>query len=334
MIGYVRNPEVLKTAIREHTISDYLLSVPIFDLAKGVSTSIIRGLTSVLVEPIQPLHIDEVGNRQRWSIEKHDLEYWRGYGSSRTPKSPLGWMHPRSVTVLQEGYSLSMRDIQEMWLKALGHIDADRIVRRYSFNLDQVSMDSENIHPGMVVEFVDTKSETSYVGRVYGTGADPQDGKPLIYLEPFTPVPAFFAPKAISPWVLNDSMIADKTWVLGPGTVAAMKRKRIKLPKGKYDPKDDREQSKKPYFLDQPIPISRVTELCEKYFPGQPICSWQSMVLLVLPLHPAAYKEAVQGPKRPKEHPGGMFRPYPDDVNPTEIEAEIDYFTQEMEFEE
>jgi hypothetical protein len=325
MVEYKRDPEGLKQAVREHSIHDYPLTVPIFGQAKGIGTSSIRGLTSVLVEPIKPLPFSEVATLSMWDAAKHDLEYWLDYGKRRYPQNPLGWMHPHSVAMLEDGYPISMQDVKRAWLKVLGHIDSNDIIRRYSFNLDEVSTESDFLYPGMIVDFYDKKSQTSVTGRVYGKDRDPQDGTEIVYLETFAPVPALLAPKAISPWMLNNTMISDKTWALGYGTVMAMKKKRVKIPKGMYDPKDE---GKRVYYLDQPIPIRQVQEFCEKYYPGEQACSWQSMVFMLLPLHPWPDKAAK------KRHEGGSFHPYPDDVSPTEVEAEIDYFTEGMEFEE
>jgi len=90
-----------------------------------------------------------------------------------------------------------------------------------------------------------------------------------------------------------------------------------------FDPKDLGERV---YFLDQPMPLSRVQQFCEKHFPDKPQCVWQSMVFMVLPIHPKAHPKGVYN--------GGSFQPYPDDLKITEIEAQIDYFSEGMEFEE
>jgi hypothetical protein len=111
--------------------------------------------------------------------------------------------------------------------------------------------------------------------------------------------------------------------VIGYGTLEAMKRKKFPVPSGTFDPKDP---EKRIYFLDQPIPVSEIRDFCQKHFPDEPKCVWQSITYMVIPIHPA------EDPH--KRHGGGVFRPYPDDIRRTDIEAQIDYFGEGMEFEE
>jgi len=97
----------------------------------------------------------------------------------------------------------------------------------------------------------------------------------------------------------------------------------LRFPPGMFDPKDP---EKRVWFLDQPIPLSVIDNFCKQYYPQHPECVWQSMVLIVLPIHPA---QDTKG-----RHAGGVFKPYPDDTLRTEIEAQIDYYGEGMEFED
>lgn len=324
MVEYRRDTENLKRAIREHTVHGYPLMVPDFGDAKAISTTTIRGLTSIHYEFDQPMPLKDYALKKNWAHIKLDREGWNRYAlQHRMPHAdtaPLRWMHPKSQAVIEEGYKLSMQDVQRTWLQELGHLTGDNITK-FSSDLNSVFMPpNQSIEPGMIVTFHDNASRRDFPGRVIAYGIDPRDNTPVIYLESFEPIPALLAPKAISPWLLEPSFSPDRTWALGYGTMMAMEKKRVKIPKGMWD------EGERVYYLDQPMPLSKVEKFCTKNYPNEPQCIWQSMVFLVLPLHPFADKQNL--------HEGGEFKPFPDDVETTEIEAQIDYFGGSMEFEE
>lgn len=328
MIEYHRNNESLKQAIREHTIHDYPLRVPIFEEAKGIKTNSIRELTAVIVEPKDKMRFETLAEALELSSEKVGLEKWVEEAKIRhmphADTEPLRWMHPRSRVLLEEGYKVSEADIRKEWLRASDHLDKKDYIKSYSFDISQVSIHPEDIEPGMIVQFTDSGgSKSSVVGRVVGTEPDPKDKSKIVYLEVFEPVPALLAPGAHAPWMIQPSFIPDKTWVIGFGTLEAMKRKKLDIPSGMFDPQDPK---KKVYFLDQPIPLSDIEAFCKKYYPDNPQCVWQSMVYMVIPIHAASDPQG--------RHQGGIFRPFPDDIRKTEIEAQIDYFGEGMEFED
>lgn len=322
MIEYKRNNEALKAAVREHSIAGYPLKVPMFGDAFGVSAGVGgHGISAVIVAPKEPRPFEELAQSQGWRDEKQDMAYWVNYSRQKNQPS-LIWMHPHSQAILEDGYKVSERDIKKAWLRAMGHVDSSDRVQKYSFDLSQVSMHPDTIEPGMIVEFADGDREYKWAGRVVGVEKDPQDGSKIIYLETFEPVPSLLAPHALAPWMIQPAFVPDKTWVLGYGTYEAMKRKKVKIPAGMFDPKDS---EKRVYFLDQPVPLAEIEEFCTKNYSNEPQCVWQSMVLIVLPLHPAK-----DGKGR---HQGGTFRPFPDKILKTEIEAQIDYYGDQMEFE-
>lgn len=329
MIHYQRNTEDLKRAIREHSIAGYPLNVPSpFVSALGISTISIPRLTTVVAQIDPPIHFQDLAKYRDWKPHPHNLKWWVDYTvKHRLPHSeenPLKWMHPHSRAALEDGYEVSEQSIQAKWLSALGHMDSEDFIKKFSFDINSVTMPVEALRPGMIVDFFDAQSrQSSFPGRVIGVELDSQDGSPVVLLESFEPVPALLAPKALAPWMIDPSYVPNKTWALGYGTYQAMKKKRIKIPTGMFDPKDEKQRV---YFLDQPMPLSKVQNFCEKYYPKAPECVWQSMVFLVLPIHPKADAK--------KRHQGGFFRPYPDDTQTTDIEAQIDYFTEGMEFEE
>lgn len=323
MVEYRRDTENLKRAIREHTVHGYPIVVPDFGDATAISTSTIRGLTSILASIDNPKPFKDYAEKKGWKNIKQDRESWEQFAKDmRMPAAdtaPLKWMHSNSQAALEEGYKLSMQDIQRTWLQELGHLTGDNITK-FSFNLDSVYMEFLKLEPGMIVTFHDNKSRLDYPGRVIAKGTDPKDHTPVIYLESFEPIPALLAPKAMAPWLLEPSFTPDRTWALGYGTVNAMKIKRVKIPKGVWD------KEERIYYLDQPIPLSQIEQFCSKKYPENPQCLWQSMVFLVVPLHPFSDSQNV--------HSGGEFRPFPDDTDRTDIEAQIDYFGGAMEFEE
>lgn len=332
MINYARNTEDLKLAIREHTIAGYPLMVPSpFVRATGISTVTIPSLTSVITELNTPMPFALLAATRNWDPIAYGYSYWVKYTKQKhlpsSEENPLKWLHPNSQAFLEKGYTLSERDIQSTWLHELGHLDRQGNIRKFSFPLSSVTIRPEDLQPGMLVEFKDNPVSGSAVGtfpgRVLGVEADTKDGTPVVLLESFEPVPALLAPKAIAPWMIEPSYVPNKTWALGYGTYHAMKKKRIKIPSGMFDPKDLKNRV---YFLDQPMPLEKVQNFCKKHFPKNPECVWQSMVFLVLPIH---VHEDEKG-----RHRGGFFRPYPDDMQTTEIEAQIDFFTEGMEFEE
>lgn len=329
MVEYRRNTEGLKAAVREHSIEGYPIKVPIFGEALGIKTNTIRDLTAVLVKPVETFTFEQLSQKLDWDKEKHGVEHWVKYARSRNmphaDTEPLRWIYPTGRAILEDGYKLSEEDIRKQWLIASKSIDKDGVVQSYSFDIRQVSMHPNDIEPGMIIEFSDSSGgkEYGWTGRVIGVEPDPEDKSKIIYLETFEPVPALLAPKALAPWMIQPSFVPEKTWVIGYGTYEAMRRKNVDIPPGMFDPKDN---EKRVYFLDQPIPLSVIENFCTEYYPKEPQCVWQSMVMVVLPLHPAVDNKG--------RHQGGTFRPFPDDTLRTEIEAQIDYYGGEMEFEE
>jgi hypothetical protein len=333
MIQYTRNTEGLKRAIREHSIAGYPLQLPApFSTGIGISTVSVPRLISVIVEPDPAIHFDKLADFRNWDATPYGYNYWVKYTKEhnlpQTEHNPLKWLHPKSQAILEDGYTLNERDIHAKWLHEQGFLDHENFIRKFSFDLNSVTMNPADLRSGMFVEFQDYPMKdrspaAALAGRVLGVEQDSQDASPVVILESFEPVPALLAPWSIAPWMMDPSYVPDKTWALGYGTYKAMQKKRIKIPSGIFDPNAAKE---KVYFLDQPIPLSKVQKFCEKYYPKKPQCVWQSMVFLVVPIHAA--------PDPGTRHKGGVFRPYPDDMQTTEIEAQIDYFSEGMEFEE
>lgn len=323
MVEYRRDTENLKRAIREHTVHGYPLVVPAFGDATAISTTTLRGFTSILVELNQPMPFRDYASKKGWTGAKLDREEWGDYAKQRRFKdadtAPLRWMHPKSQAVIEEGYRLSMQDIQETWLKELGHLQG-MLITKFSFDLNSVYMDNSKLQPGMIVTFHDNSSDIDYPGRIIAVGKDPEDQTPIVYLEFFEPIPALKAPQATAESLIEPSFAPDRTWVLGYGTLQAMQKARVKIPSGMFD------EAQRLYYLDQPIPLSKIEKICKKHYPDIPRCISQSMVFLVLPIHPFANSQ--------NQHNGGNFKPFPDDVETTEIEAQIDYFGGSIEFEE
>jgi hypothetical protein len=336
MLKYRRDVEGLKTAIREHSIDGYPLTVPIFKKALGINTSVSRDMVIVVVRPENPTTFEQLADAQGWGSENFGVKHWVNFARERNivgaDSNPLKWIHPKTRAILEDGNKVSMRDIQKEWLQESGHVDRHGNVLSYSFHMKDVGMDPEDVVPGMIVEYSDvSKHELKTAGRVVGIGKDSKDGSRIVYLETFEPVPAYMGPASIAPELIQPNFVPDRTWVLGKGTIMAMLKKGVPIPSGLFmDQRSINEFSHhnhqhNVYFLDQPIPLSVVKEFCERNYPDRPECVLQSVILMVLPLQPAHHG---------KLHKGGYFKPYPDDTQTTEIEAQIDYFNEGMEFEE
>jgi hypothetical protein len=328
MINYRRDNEDLKAAIREHSIADYPLVVPKIGPALGISTSTIRDITSVVVEPLKPMTFDDLADLEHWDTEPNPKQFWVNYARSRqmpqADRDPLRWIYPTTRARLDAGEEVSHKDIMRDWLIAQNQLAPNGRVLSYSFDMKQVSIDPKEIRPGMLVQFEDGSDKRVFPGRVVGIGEDPADGSRIIYLEMFEPVPALLGPEAVSTSLIQPEFMPDRTWALGRDTLRKMNDNGVPVPAGMFDPND---KEKKVYFLDQPMPISEVEAFCNRYFPGNKhrLCVLQSAVFTVLPIHPAAHENGV--------HSGGRFKPYPDDIQTTEIEAQIDYYGEGMEFE-
>ena len=328
MINFTKNVDSLKAAIREHSIAGYPLVVPTFGDVLGVSTNTVRELTTIVVEMLSPVPFWDFERKKNWSTEKLDKAAWEAHARGRNvphaDMDPLKWIHKRSRAILEDGYKVSESDIHKEWMRAQGFLDKKENVVKYHFQQSQVSMRPDQIVPGMIVEYTDESSKkTGWPGRVIAVENDPEDGSKVIYLETFEPVPALLAPKSTQPVLIEPSFVPPKTWVIGYGTLKAMKRKGVEIPPGMFDPEDG---EKRLYFLDKPIPLLAIDGFCSANYPKEPQCVWQSISLMVLPIHPARDTAG--------RHQGGMFKPYPDDTQVTEIEAQIDYYGDETNFEE
>lgn len=334
MVEYRRNTAALRKALEERAVFGYPLKVPVFGDAEAVSMSIFRNIISVLASPLVPMEFEDYVAKRQLSTEKHDRDYWVKWAQSRNiPRGEfLAWMPSSIQTQLQEGYKVSQADIEREHLRSRECLDRHGRVTCDVFDISKVQVPVEKIKPGMMLQFEDKLSKAqAWPGRVVAVEPDPEDGSKVVFIETIDPTPFLSMPEASAPWMIDPSFIPDETWVIGYGTYEAMQRKNAKIPKGKFaedapaaefNANDDRYRL---YYLDEPMPLSKIEKFCAKYYPKARACVWQSTALYVVPIHPAADKAG--------RHEGGIFRPVADTVWTGEIKLPEygPYGTGEME---
>jgi hypothetical protein len=311
-MAYSRDLEDLKEAVGGHRVQGYPLNVPYFGEAVAESTSTTRGLTAIVARPVKPMPFDQFARSQRWSDKQLNFDEWTDWGHARGFET-LKFLPSEIQTQLEKGGRASEWDAWENELMRRGCLDLDRNVTCWSFNLEHVTIPPNKIRRGMLVEFTDTSmKKTNWRGRVVGVERDPHDQTPVILVELFQPTPFLKLPESTVYWMIRPGFFSRTTWVLGYGTVEAMKKKGFDIPPGRYADDDSEEEI---YYLDQPLDLAVLEKFCGENYKDHPHCVWMSAIFYVVPIHP------LPDFAKKSRFDGGTFRPIPEDLDVQETEV-------------
>ena len=131
---------------------------------------------------------------------------------------------------------------------------------------------------GILLEYTEddpknVMSITNYPGRVVGVDGD------IILLEVFEPIPFMRVPEAVASEHIKKGFYADVVVSLGLDTANAWKKKDpAGFPPGAWT-EDGFE-----YILKEPIPLKDFHKFCERFFPNEPGCAWQGLLMYIIPI--------------------------------------------------
>jgi len=299
-----RDKGKLERALERHSINGYPVHVPILGdgTIQGIH-SLKRGQIYYRVRPDEPIPFEDYAHSLRLDTTQLSLNNFVEYLRQEGRENPMAMLPPEIQNNLEAGGTASWKDIKEVWLMRGGCLDENRNVICEDFDSQHVTMPVHKLRKGMLVEFHDQKMKASFVGRIVGIEGRGSDL--VVLIETFEPIPFMDAPEAMAPELIRPGFYSEYTWKLGYGTYEAFQKAGIKIPAGK-DQKDPEAKRIIPhYILAEPVPLSWVADFCKENFPNDPICIWQSVILYIIPIHPAPLKE---------QHDGGYFTPLPPDV--------------------
>lgn len=131
---------------------------------------------------------------------------------------------------------------------------------------------------GVLTEYTEDDPEhpqsiINYPGRIAGIEGD------IALLELYEPVSYFGAPGDMVAQKIRKGFYSEETYVLGVDLVEQWKEHSPStLPRGRFTEEGIE------YVLEKPIKVSDVRALCQKHFPFEPGCWWESLVLYVVPI--------------------------------------------------
>lgn len=269
------NPQALKRLIETHSVVGYPVEVPIF--GGGVIDKQIRpekgGFIFYRVMADTPIPFKEFIEENDISDKPMTEEEWREKFVKGGGAFPA--MQPDLMTRLEEGGKVSHSEVVFRELADRGCVDLDNKVFCHTFPSDDVALKGPP-KKGMLVEVYDTnESKSGWPGRVVGYSK--KDG--IVLVEQFYPISFLATPEALIPEAVKPSYALPETWIIGKGPAHVMEDEEgVVLPAGKYS--EDGEE----YHLEAPIPLEELKAVCERFYPDQPLCYQQSMMLTTLPL--------------------------------------------------
>lgn len=298
----------LERALRTHTVEGYPARAELFGDVTLAGSTRSRQNIFFRVRPEKPMPYDQLASRFRFDTRPLSLAEWTGgegvpleMPALRTPST---FFPPEIWETLEAGGKVSWKDVMEMWLRRGGCLDENRNVICYDVDAKTVNIPWDKVETGMLVEFRDAKlGKTGWAGRVVDMEGSTQDNK-IVYVELFEPVPFIDAPEAMAPEKILPGFYSGITWKLGYGAAEGWEKVGKAFPPGEWQTDTTRRRPRPNYLFKEPIPLSEVKEFCDRYYPEEPHCLWQGMIMYIVPIK--------LGPKAP-HHQGGTLLPVPEE---------------------
>jgi len=187
---------------------------------------------------------------------------------------------------LERGDKISEADAEYERLKFGEQLGPGNTVLWNVAQANQITIPPEKLKKGMLVE-VNASDGFYGNGRIVGHGKSPD----VVLLELFTPVSYFSATDAIANEEVRPGFFSANTYSLGYGTLQAMEDQNVPIPAGRFlDAKE------KEWILDELMPVSQIEEFCQKYYPQAQLCTLQSKIYYILPLHTTGKYKATFHP--------------------------------------
>ena len=294
-----RSSDELIQALETHSVEGYPVHDPIFGPAfivrQGGSGPTLR-YTDTAVEKSAPQisYVTRPARKftfQEWVKARHlgtepmNLEQWKEkFGRyMRGEKLPV---ISEVYDALEGGARISEAEAEHERLKFGDQLGPGDTVLWNVAQANQVWIPADELKKGMLVE-VNASDGFYGNGRIVGHGKNPS----IVLLELFTPVSYFSATDAIANEEVRPGFFSANTYSLGYGTLQAMEDQNVPIPPGKFlDAKE------KEWILDELMPVSKIEEFCQKFYPQAPLCTLQSKIYYILPLHTTGKYKATFHP--------------------------------------
>lgn len=276
----------LRRFLDTHSVQGYRVTTHLF--GAGTIEKQIRpekgGFIFYKVVADKPMPFKKFASEMDVSSTPMDLEGWvkkfvRG-GMKRLEQGDVGF--PAIAwdlrETLEKGGKVSPADSLFRELLDRGCLDVEQRVFCHTFSSDQV----EILTPpkkGIGVEVEGARGSTAgapWAGRVVSHSQ--KTG--IVRIQLFAPVSFMKTPEALEPREVKKGDAFPETWIIGKGIAHMMEdQEGIVLPAGRYS--EDGEE----YLLESPIPLEEFEEVCRRYYPDEPLCLKQAMMMSVLPLY-------------------------------------------------
>lgn len=276
-MAHTRDDSELRRALETHTVRGYPVTVPIFGKGTILSQApTVGAFTYFLVQADKPVPFArwlEMKHIQSQKMTKEELEERYAYGSRRLPH-----MQAELQDILEQGGKVSMADVEFSDLMARGCIDIDQMVHCQPFDSKQVVMDPKDVAPGMLVELEGSNVSMGSRNDVWPVRAVSIKGSILV-ADLLVPSSYLRMPDAIVSKDIKPGYHSKSTVAFGEGLVQAFEANGRELPQGEWSP--DRHE----YLLNAPLDSSVIKAFCKEFYPEEPHCLWQGMLMYVIPVN-------------------------------------------------
>jgi hypothetical protein len=206
-------------------------------------------------------------------MTKAELEERYAYGSRRLPH-----MQSELLDILESGGKVSMADVEFSDLMARGCIDEDQMVHCQPFDSRQVVMDPKDVKAGMLVELEGSNVSIGNRADVWPVRVASVKGNTLL-ADLLVPSTYLRMPDAIISKLIKPGYHSKRTVAFGEGLAQAWEDQGLTLPPGEWSP------DKHEYQLNEPLEAGVIGDFCKKNYPEEPHCTWQGLLMYVIPVN-------------------------------------------------
>lgn len=275
--AHYRDDSELRRVLEAHEVRGYPVVAPIFGKSTVLSQAPTVGpFTYFLVQAKTPVPFGEWLQKKHISSEKMtqaELEERYEYGSRKLPH-----MQPELMEILEQGGKVSMADVEFSDLMARGCIDPDSMVHCQPFDSKSVFIDPRDLEPGMLVELDGSNVSIGNKNDVWPVRVVSVKGNELL-ADLLIPATYLRMPDALMSKKIKPGYHSKKTVAFGEGLAQAWEDQGEKLPPGEWST-DGHE-----YLLSEPLDSKAIDRFCMKHYPEEPHCTWQGLLMYVIPLN-------------------------------------------------
>lgn len=282
-MNYERDSSELAKAIRSYSPEGYIVNVR--GVGRGTIGEVLQEYKTTTIYRVwlkDPQVFEEYADARHASAEKLSPEGFRSKYRQMANYFP--------DEMIERG--LSDLDVMHWELENSGCLDSKGRVA--CLTVDWEFVDIIGFKRGMMVEYAElvygetaaegTGGRRVWPGRIAGTtpaAENPEGEWPIALLEVFEPIPYYRTPQAINNLAVKPGYYSNQVHVLAKGLYKVIKNSSPELLPERGQWSDDKQE----FYLEQPMDVSVIKELCAKLYPKQPRCLLQGLTFYVLPLN-------------------------------------------------